>query len=180
MGDIWHQGSLDGLCGLYSTINAVSSLIALTEDDCTELFRLALEHLDSRTNLKKTILEGMRLPMVKEICNQYKPLIKEWGYNLEVCAICADAGNITGVASSIRNWVNGDMQCVIVGLGGKINHWTCITKPFVKAIRFSDSDRIKRLSLYQMTTGKTNNKRQYFIDPDEVLGVRLISLKKAQ
>lgn len=176
MQDIWYQGSLDGLCGLYSTINAVSSLIDLTEDDCTDLFRLALEHLDSRTNLKKTILEGMRLPMVKEICNQYKPLIKAWGYNLEACAICADAGNIAGVASSIRNWVNEDMQCVIVGLGGKINHWTCITKPFLKAIKFLDSDGLKILHLCRMTTGKANRNRQYIIDPDDVLGLRLIPI----
>lgn len=174
MHGIWHQGSLDGLCGLYSTINAISSIINLTENDCTGLFRMGLEHLDARTNLKNTIIEGMRLPMVKEILNKYRKQIEEWGYKLEVSPICADAGNIAGVASSIRNWVNEDMQCVIVGLGGKINHWTCITKPFLKAIKFSDSDGLKILHLCRMTTGKANRNRQYIIDPDDVLGLRLI------
>lgn len=174
----FQQGSLDGLCGLYSAINAVSSLINLTEDDCVELFRIGLEHLASRTNLKKTILEGMRVSMVKEICNRYKPLIEDWGYKLEISQICKEAGNIRGVATIIRNWVNEDMQCVIVGLGGRIEHWTCVTEPFLKSIKFSDSDGLKRLHLCYITTGNTNKNRQYTIDPEEVLGLRLIPLEK--
>ena len=175
---LWHQGSLDGLCGLYSTINAISSLINLSEEDCSQLFELGISHLDSRTNLKKTILEGMRLPMVKEICNQYKPLIRSWGYNLEIHSIGAEAGNIAGIASVIRDWVGEAMQCVILGLGGRINHWTCVTKPFLKSIRFSDSDGLKRLHLCRITAGKTSKNRQYTIDPAEILGLRLIPLKE--
>lgn len=173
----FYQGSLDGLCGLYSTINALSALIQLSEDDCSVLFKIGLEHLDARTNLKKTILEGMRLPIVKEIINRYKPLLKEWGYALEVYKICENYANISGVASAIRDWVIEDLQCAIVGVGGRINHWTCIVEPFFKSIAFTDSDGLKRLHLCYITTGKIRKKKQYIISPEEVIGIRLLPIK---
>ena len=165
------QGNLDGLCGLYSTINAIDCLLDLDYDDLIILFEIGIDYLDRRTNLKNTILNGMTIHMVQGIFNKYKDTLSDWGWNISVQKF--EAGNIRGLIGQMQKWLNEENQCLVVGIHGRFNHWTCIPRSFKKNVKFYDSDGLKQLHISRLTTGMANGSRDCIIDPGEVLGIRL-------
>lgn len=170
------QGNLDGLCGLYSTLNAIGCILKINNDSYRKLFEIGLEHLNKRTNLKNTILNGISLAMIKEIFNKYNILLNDWGWRLHVKQIAIEAGNITGLASKMKEWLEEENQCIVVGIGGKMDHWSCISRQFANSIKLVDSDGRKRICLRNITIGSEYGKRVYTIQPEDVLGIRIDKL----
>lgn len=172
----YKQGYLDGLCGLYSAVNAISSILELEHEDCRKLFTIGLDHIDSHTNLKKVILDGMSIKMVTGVLSSYKPQIRDWGWKLTISHFATDCYRITDLANHMRRWLTEENQCIIVGLSGRIDHWTCIFKTFNKIIKFIDSADLKQIHIQKITTGKGTREKIYTVSKDEVLGLRLEQL----
>lgn len=62
MPQAYRQGRLDGLCGVYSLINAKRLLFPKTsKEDCVELFQECMNWLDKRSLLAEVIVDGMRI-----------------------------------------------------------------------------------------------------------------------
>lgn len=65
MAKLYWQGALDGLCVLYSVINAVESLCSankntkLKDDDIQSIFRILCDLLSEEGRLQDVLVEGM-------------------------------------------------------------------------------------------------------------------------
>jgi hypothetical protein len=55
----YEQGYLDGLCGIYSIINAVRLLAKIDEEEATCLFKSILRHVEKSKKLSHILTEGI-------------------------------------------------------------------------------------------------------------------------
>jgi len=55
----YEQGYLDGLCGIYSVINAVRLLAKIDEEEATHLFKNILRHVEKSKKLSHIFTEGI-------------------------------------------------------------------------------------------------------------------------
>lgn len=165
-----YQGRADGLCGLYSCVNSVRYLLQINDTQCQELFEIGMNYLNNRTSIVNTTLNGMRFPMIKGMINKFKPKIREWKWDLTTNTNLIDQNqNIKGIITSIKNWTNNKGTCAIIGIYGRIDHWTCVRNVTEKTIILYDSNKIKQIKIQHITSGKTKKEKPYGIC--EVLGV---------
>lgn len=61
------QGALDGLCAVYSIVNAARIISDTGEDDSKELFKHILAYLENREDLGRVLTEGIGLNTVGSI-----------------------------------------------------------------------------------------------------------------
>ena len=62
--DPYEQGGLDGLCGVYSIINASRIINSFNSKECQELFEEIIKFLDSERSLSKLLLNNHLLKQV--------------------------------------------------------------------------------------------------------------------
>jgi hypothetical protein len=57
----YEQGGLDGLCAIYSIVNAVRIVSSISDAEAKNLFRRILEHLERTHDLSRMLAEGIGL-----------------------------------------------------------------------------------------------------------------------
>ncbi len=57
----YEQGALDGLCAVYSIVNATRIVSGIGEEEAKELFREIIRYLESKKDLVKILIEGIDL-----------------------------------------------------------------------------------------------------------------------
>ena len=55
------QGALDGLCAVYTIVNAARIICDIDEQESRELFRQILAHLEKTKDLSRVLTEGVDL-----------------------------------------------------------------------------------------------------------------------
>jgi hypothetical protein len=161
------QGDLDGLCGIYATVNALKAILANSgvELDCELLFNEICVHLEKRGWLADVVRNGLNsrklAQNVIDIARAY--VRKRYQINVKRKSLPRRRMPLNLFWNTISKHVqHSGASSVILGLEGKHDHWTCIRKITANALHLSDSDGLKRLNRSQCTTARpTVNRRPH-------------------
>lgn len=85
-----------------------------------------------------------------------------------------DRKRIDGVIKDLKIWLGESdrRRSAIIGIGGKYDHWSCVSMGFDRRIIFDDSDGGIRISIANIAAGASVNKT-YLIKPEDVLGIEI-------
>jgi len=159
----FRQGDLDGLCGVYSVVNAVRLLSPELDTNGAEwLFDILMQTLDDAVAHPTASVAGgvglravMRLlkEAIAEMAAEYDIVLKARRLRVAVRrskSICCVWGELTVVLSP---------TCVaIVGLYGRRSHWTVAMSASATRLRLFDSARMRSLRRGDCTVGKTSER----------------------
>lgn len=140
----WQQGHFDGLCGVYSTINAVNYLDhTFGEDDCAAFFEFLIKA--GGDLFPVALYEGLNFyPLVGIIEKAIKHLAPRMKIEMKLPFLQHEAATLDAYLGALRPMIDEPHSCCIVGLGEPWGHWTVIKQVLPKSVAFHDSYGIKR------------------------------------
>jgi hypothetical protein len=160
----YEQGALDGLCAVYSIVNAARIISGLSEDDSRGLFKQIINYLEESHDLGKVLVSGISLPTIGAILNDVTderiprrsmpfkhypetPLDEFW--------------------AEMMKFINGGHgRVILIGLGGRLwDHWSLVESITEKQIRFFDSLKLKRLNRSRCATIRPTSSRPHLLCP---------------
>ena len=157
----YQQGDLDGLCGVYSVVNAVRLLCPeLDGSDAEYLFDRIVQSLDGAVaNPTACIVGGVGLRLVlgllKEIAAE---LAAEYDIALRVRRLPKSirrTRNLSIVWQELADTLSP--TCVaIIGIYGRRSHWTVVRSATEARLLLFDSCRMRMLRRADCTVGKTS------------------------
>lgn len=135
MENVFYQGYLDSLCGIYSILNADKLVNRTSESESLGLFQEMVELLDLKGVLKDIVIYGSDHTIMKM-------LIKRLGKERFPVCITNKRGII-----KLNDWWNysqeflaeGEHRAIILSLGGKVLHLTVIKRMTNRMIYLRDS-----------------------------------------
>lgn len=181
----YKQGDLDGLCGVYSVINAICSILPKSIDaDQREtiikgLFKTCIEKLERRTKLANTIIDGLSSAMLKEMLNDCKDFLdKPHALILDHEQLTIDNSRIDQIIKDINEDKLHPNTAHIIGVSSEdMRHWSVIKEIRNGVIYFHDSAYlkdipIKDLAAYNFSPGCTHRPyKEYWVRPSEVWSI---------
>lgn len=162
----WQQGLFDGLCGVYSIINAVHLVSRdFTMTDGRRLF----VHLTSRAHDRypNMIFEGVSFAGLYELSGMVPEyLVRRGKTPVSVSAPYLDAtfNTLDSFLDDLGERITNKASAAIVGLVNPRAHWTVINEVLKGSIRFSDSCGMKEMTsrnALSLTAGENVNKIDY-------------------
>lgn len=150
----YQQGNLDGLCGLYATINAIRLAYRpfgrFNQDKIDTVFEALLDLIDTRWGLRQVITTGLEEDQMQVLIHHGLRLAslqthrRFWKCRKSLQAIERAKDNwlpIVGVLSVFP------ANALIVGITGRLSHWSVLAEVTRKVFILNDSDALKRLSI---------------------------------
>lgn len=165
-GPVTHvQGSLEGSCGIYATINAISLLLN-GEVDCEKLFEAIIRFIGP--GLANVILNGMiGAKLEKKVL---KPAILYLAENdIELRYKTVQATDLDDYWTIIQDhYEDNGNGSVIFSISGSNEHWSCASKITRRCIFLQDSSEWKqRLYRSRVTIGEPTKQQLHALLPDE-------------
>lgn len=170
----FRQGSLDGLCGLVSTINGIRLVLAdcapLSKSRAKDLFAEGIKFLHRKSGLHAAVLSGMgkqrRLALARYLAKQVSTT------NYQVIVEQPDHSAWTEIADVFR-YIEGSLaqqMPILVMLTGGLEHFTTIAASSHKLLHLADSNgqRFIRKSSCGLTSDSF-----YQIPPNGLLRIRV-------
>jgi hypothetical protein len=155
----FRQGDLDGLCGVYSTINAVRLLCPEVDQAAAEwLFSELLYALpDLGAEPKEVVTGGIgRRHLSQLIRCAIRCMVDEYEISLTVSRMPKNLRQSTDL-QELWTWLGERISpnsVAILGLGGRHDHWTVATDITAQQIRLFDSSEIGVLRRRNCTVGR--------------------------
>lgn len=158
------QGALDGLCAIYSIVNAARIISDIGEEESKELFKQILLYLETREDLSRVLTEGIGLNTVgsilRDVANgkmhdrnmpfKHRPETSLDEFWSEMIAFLAD----------------GSKRAILIGLGGRMwDHWSIVHAISDRQIYFFDSYKLKTLTRSRCTTIRPTAARPHLLCP---------------
>ncbi len=177
--EAYAQGGLDGLCGVYATINALQRLRgkALNEEPAIELFKHLVGAI--RGKFPEVLWEGTGVPEMRAILDRADSHArKHFGFGvarsepmLKSAPRRADL-YWTRLAALLAE----PDRVLIVGLKDPWEHWSVLTGVTPRTLKFFDSLTIKvaRRADFSLREGAT-----YRIDPHQVFLLRRVKIPRS-
>ena len=166
------QGNLDGLCGVYAVVNAVRNISPkrLNGGQEKELFRQLIGMLGNESRLEDAICNGMTVQPLGRLIDAASLFLQ------------ATHGTRLGRHLAFRKAPEGLQQfwdaivehldkhgagSVLLGLGGKHDHWTCVGTMSENSITLIDSDGIRRIHRKNCTVADVKGVRHHMLWPTQ-------------
>jgi hypothetical protein len=175
MGKLHWQGALDGLCGLYSVINATEYLcssngVKLKTEDTQKLFRALCDLLSEEGRLQDVLVDGMRFRNLGRLIDTASSYLEEH----KSCALTRKTAFAQEPKSLSEFWnkiaqhiEKNNEGSVILLIGGKYNHWTCVKKISDKQIFLYDSADLSHFRRKNCTIGAKRKGRVNILYPTQ-------------
>jgi hypothetical protein len=167
----YHQGRLDGLCGIYALVNALRLLCPrLDENACEAAFCALIRARARQTVSPLTVIHGglSRRELLKLIDPWQRFAARELGIRLTVAQLKVTEPSLRGIWCSLCEVLDGK-SVVIVGLDGIERHWTVAYAATERTLRVADSCGMRMILRAQCTVGRTS--LRYQLRPSELLVV---------
>jgi hypothetical protein len=168
----YRQGALDGLCGVYSVVNALRLLCPEVDNDTAEhLFDLLTQKLLRTAGNHTTVITwGIGRMLLRSLLDEATTyMLDDFDIRLRARRLpkaLRDDGNRDELWQALSEVVSP--SCVaILGLAGKHSHWTVATTVTPLSIRLFDSGKLKALPRARCTVRKTRKRHQ--IEPRHVV-----------
>jgi hypothetical protein len=169
----YRQGDLDGLCGLYSIVNAVCYVLRLRDEQCQQLFEKLIKALEQDCcHLHRHLLWGMSF--------------RQLGRLVAAVSSCRLKGQkLTFAARPLRlkreqrtlphlwaalNEELGPTCVAIIGLSGVDDHWCVIHKVTPKTLWLLDSSGQTRI--YRSRCTVRSSRTRYCLEAGEILLIK--------
>ena len=161
------QGRLDAYCGVYSMVNAVHYLCGpLSSEQASSLLIKLMEYLEPNQTAFKRLTNGTSFKEIVRavdhcITRQYpikktKPFSRNKGVSID------------DVWREISNFLATHKGIVILGMGGKHEHWSVVKKTTPTSLLLFDSVRLSRLSKLHCST-QESDEAVHVLKPTHVL-----------
>lgn len=152
----WQQGHFDGLCGIYSLLNAVDHLHGrFSEDDCSKLFEFLIKA--GGDLFPKAVYDGLDFEPLCGIARQLPAYLADHSEIVLATPYVASEAPETAEAffTDLAGHITGRRAVAVIGLGQPWDHWTVVSEVMPKSIRFVDSYGIKRFnrSVFSLVEG---------------------------
>ncbi len=170
------QGSIDGLCGVYSVMNATEIVIGKFHYDPKlkrkasqrrVLYKNLIGYLAKHDLLEDTLIWGfsdidakggfidIAIKSVKKYQN--RKLRKQIAFD-------TDDVTLDQYWQKLTEHLSQPDSAVIISLSGRIKHWTCVRKITPNALILSDSSGIRRIARDRCTI-ETESREMYTLWP---------------
>jgi len=178
------QGDLDGLCGAYALVNAVTRLLhnkGFQRDDANRLFRRLCGTLHRRQRMPQAVWRGTHIDDIDGMLRTVRRFVRENFAATLVVSRPFDHGvprkkdKFFRVLSKSFNEI-GEKKVAIIGLDRPGFHWTIATEVTGRSFRLYDSGRSKRLRYGECTLGRTMRGRQMIVARE----TRILSIEDVQ
>jgi hypothetical protein len=158
------QGALDGLCAIYSIVNAARIISDIGEDESKNLFKKILVYLENSEDLSRVLTEGIGLNTVgsilRDVANgkmhdrnmpfKHHPETSLDEFWTEMIAFLDGGSN----------------RAILIGLGGRMwDHWSIVHAISDRQIYFFDSYKLKSLKRSRCTTIRPTTARPHLLCP---------------
>ena len=158
------QGSLDGLCAIYSIVNAARIISSISDAEAKALFRRILEHLERTQDLSRVLSEGIGLITIGGIFGKVvgdlipcrsmpfknrpnTPLAEFW-------------------AEMTRFLETDGQRAILMCLSGPLwDHWSIVQEITARQVRFFDSHKLRQLNRSRCTTTRSTSRRPHILCP---------------
>ena len=168
-----YQGRLDGLCGVYSIINALHAKLNWSSADAKEAFTFLCKEInlvDGR--LHEVIVDGMGPKLLGHLLDRLSaeflakrnvPLARKFAFRT------APASNLKEYWDRLESHLalEGAFS-VILRLAGRYDHWTVVAGMSSRSIEVFDSDMLKRISRrYSTVSDACDSGRIHHLSPTQ-------------
>jgi len=160
----YEQGALDGLCAVYSIVNAGRIISGLSDEQSRELFKQIITFLEQSHDLGKVLVSGLDLNTIGAILNDVTgDLIRHRSMPFKHYPDTP----LEEFWSEMMRFINGEgRRTILIGLGGhQWDHWSIVDSITEKQIRFFDSLKLKRLNRSRCATTRATSLRPHLIHP---------------
>lgn len=158
----YEQGYLDGLCGVYSIINATRLLVkTISEEKCMKLFRECLTHMEKKKSLSKVITAGISKSEVWSILKNV--VMVNYSITCKNPFRGVNKMNVEDFFGEIQTFLEADeKRAVIVGFYcPDWDHWTVIRSVSPKRVSLFDSSMMKTINISRCALGKKSKGKPY-------------------
>ena len=158
----YHQGHLDGLCGIYAIINAVrlatADRLALSHDHWTGMFTCLVGEAEKTLNLTGLVATGLGTRQVMKLARYAAELVTAYGIGLTVNRplLRSPVLPIDGLIEQLRHLLEYPGSAVLIGIGGKLDHWSVLSSVSGHYLNLFDSGGFQRI---RIDNCRTSHKR---------------------
>jgi hypothetical protein len=170
------QGDLDGLCGVYSIINALSVISDFNQTKRQDLFYSLVNKLNHKYDLAEIIRYGMDNRKFRVLFRQtQKYCTAKLKKNVTIKPVFSKVKTITlsEYCKQIDTILTSQNTAIIIRMSGAINHWTCIRSISEKCIYLEDSGEISHLRLSSCQVGDKDKTKRHSLWHKETWSVTI-------
>jgi hypothetical protein len=136
------QGDLDGLCGIYSVVNALRHLLQLNKEQSQELVERLVKALvqDSRRP-HKLLVEGILFKRLKQLAasaSRCRLADRDLSFQVRTLRLRREERTIARLWATLDREV-GPACVAIIGITGADDHWCVVYRVTPKTLRLLDS-----------------------------------------
>ena len=161
----YEQGYLDGLCGIYSVINATRLVVKdIQEEEAIKLFGKCMRHVEKRKSLGKVSTGGVNESDIWSILK--KVVLVDYGIAVERPFYKTRDVPVHHYFKELREHFDQDgKRSVIVCVERRDwDHWTVIRSMTMKRITLFDSCSMTTINTSRCITKKPTKKKPYLIN----------------
>ena len=158
------QGALDGLCAVYSIVNAARIIADIDEEEAKELFKKILIYLEKSDDLSRILTEGIGLNTIggilRDVVNaRIRSRLMPFKHSPET--------SLDEFWYKMMDFLDGEpKRAVLICISGPMwDHWSIVHSISEKQIYFFDSHKLKRLNRSRCTTTRSKASRPHVLCP---------------
>ena len=158
------QGALDGLCAIYSIVNAARIIADISEEESKTLFKRILVYLETGKDLSRVLGEGIGLNTVGSILRDVaNGRIPERNMPFKHRPDTSLDEFWTEMMSFLDG---GSKRAILIGVGGRMwDHWSIVHAISDRQVYFFDSHKLKSLKRSRCTTVRPTTVRPHLLCP---------------
>jgi hypothetical protein len=161
----YEQGALDGLCAVYSIVNATRIISGISEDEAKELFKEIILYLEKTCDLSKILFSGIGLKTIGGILSD---VVGDRIRSRSMPFKQYPETPLDSFWAEMMGFLNGGRgrKAILVGVGGPMwDHWSIVESITERQIRFFDSYKLKRLNRNRCATMRSTSSRPHILQP---------------
>lgn len=160
----YFQGALDGLCAIYSIVNAARIINGIDEEESRDLFKRIIVYLERTGDLSVALTEGIGLQKIGGILRDVV------GEKIHTRAMPFKHRPETPLdefwQAMMRFLKDQKRAAILMALSGPYwDHWTIVHSISARQIRFFDSHKLTRLDRSRCTTTEATVSRPHVLCP---------------
>lgn len=158
------QGALDGLCAIYSIVNAARIISDIAEEESKNLFKQILGYLEDSEDLSRVLTEGIGLTTVGSIL---RDVANDKIHDRNMPFKHRPETSLDEFWSEMISFLDGgSKRAILIGLGGRMwDHWSIVHAISDRQIYFFDSYKLKSLKRSRCTTIRPTTARPHVLCP---------------
>jgi len=158
------QGALDGLCAIYSIVNAARIISDIGEEESKNLFKQILAYLESSADLGRVLTGGIGLNTVGGIL---RDVTNGRIHDRNMPFKHRPDTTLDEFWSEMMSFLDGgSKRAVLIGVGGRMwDHWSIVHAISDRQVYFFDSHKLKSLKRSRCTTVRPTAARPHLLCP---------------